>query len=163
MANLDALDRALIRYLNQDARIPSARIARELKLAERTVRHRIARLIEREIIRPVAVVNPAAFGYDLSVDIFCEVDGGKQSQAVETIVTLPEVTYVAYTTGDRDISIQALFKNTDELHHFLTHKLHQVPGVRRTRTMLVPRIVKDTYQWLPPDDSFDPSDDGAVS
>lgn len=163
LANLDALDRALIRYLNQDARMPSARIARELNVAERTVRHRIARLIERKVIRPVAVVNPIAFGYDLSVDIFCEVDGGKQSQAIEAIVAMPEVAYVAYSTGDQDISIQALFKNTDELHHFLTHKLHQVPGIRRTRTMLVPRIVKDTYQWLPPDDRFDPTDDGAVS
>jgi DNA-binding Lrp family transcriptional regulator len=66
---------------------------------------------------------------------------------------MPEVAYLAYSTGDQDISIQALFKNTDELHHFLTQKLNHVPGIRRTRTVLVPRIIKDTYQWLPPDDT----------
>ncbi|GAB4543445.1 MAG: Lrp/AsnC family transcriptional regulator [Anaerolineae bacterium] len=157
MANLDALDQALIRYLNQNARMSSARIARELNVAERTIRHRIARLIERDIIRPVAVVNPSAFGYDLAVDIFCDLDGVEHTQVIEAIATMPEVAYVAYSTGDQDISIQALFKNTDDLHHFLTQKLHHIPGIRRTRTVLVPRVVKDTYQWLPPDDAFGPT------
>jgi DNA-binding Lrp family transcriptional regulator len=160
---LDALDKALIRYLNQDARMPSARIARELNVAERTVRHRIARLIKLNVIRPVAVVNPNAFGYGLSVDIFCELDGVEHSKAVEAIVAMPEVSYVAYSTGDQDISIQALFKNTDELHYFLTHKLHPIPGIRRTRTVLVPRIVKDTYQWLPPEDAFELAGDDSVT
>jgi Lrp/AsnC family transcriptional regulator for asnA, asnC and gidA len=157
MATLDALDQALIRHLNQNARMPSARLARELNVAERTVRHRIARLIEHDIIRPVAVVNPSAFGYDLAVDIFCELDGVGHSQTIEAIAAMPEVAYVAYSTGDQDISIQALFKNTDELHHFLTQKLHHIPEIRRTRTVLVPRIVKDTYQWLPPNDAFGPT------
>lgn len=162
LAKLDALDKALIRCLNQDARMPSARIARELNVAERTVRHRIARLIELNVIRPVAVVNPAAFGYDLSVDIFCELDGVEQSQAIAALLAMPEIAYVAYSTGDQDISIQALFKNTDELHHFLTHKLQHIPGIRRTRTVLVPRIIKDTYQWLPPDAAFDLAGDDPV-
>jgi len=159
---LDALDQALIRCLNQNARIPSARIARELNVAERTVRHRIARLIELDVIRPVAVVNPAVFGYNLAVDIFCELDGVGHSQVIEAIAAMPEVAYVAFSTGDQDISVQALFKTTDELHHFLTQKLHHVPGIRRTRTVLVPRIIKDTYQWLPPEDAFGLTGDDAV-
>jgi Lrp/AsnC family transcriptional regulator for asnA, asnC and gidA len=159
---LDALDKALIRCLNQNARMPSARIARELNVAERTVRHRIARLIELDVIRPVAVVNPTAFGYDLAVDIFCELDGVGHSQTIEAIAAMPEVAYVAFSTGDQDISVQALFKTTDELHHFLTQRLHHVPGIRRTRTVLVPRIIKDTYQWLPPEDAFGMTGDDAA-
>jgi Lrp/AsnC family transcriptional regulator for asnA, asnC and gidA len=133
----------------------SAQIAHELQVAERTVRHRIKRLIAEEVIKPVAVVNPAAFGYDLVVDIFCEVDVTCQDQVIEAIMTMPEVSYLAYFTGDQDISFQALFKSSEEMHHFITNHLHQVPGIRRTRAVLVPRIVKDTYQWLPPDDAFD--------
>jgi Lrp/AsnC family transcriptional regulator for asnA, asnC and gidA len=162
MATLDALDQALIRYLNQNARMPSARLARELNVAERTVRHRIARLIDIGVIRPVGVVNPSAFGYNLAVDIFCELDGVGQSQTIEAIAAMPEVAYLAYSTGDQDISIQALFKNTDELHDFLTQKLHHIPGIRRTRTVLVPRIIKDTYQWLPPDNASGLTEDDPV-
>lgn len=154
MIKLTELDKVIIQRLNQNARLPSSQIARELEIAERTVRHRINRLIEAKVIQPVAVVNAAAFGYDLVVDIFCEVDVSCQAQIVEAIAALPEVSYLAYFTGDQDISFQALFKNSEEMHAFITDRLHQIPGIRRTRTVLVPRIVKDTYQWLPPDDVF---------
>lgn len=153
MSKLDRLDNAIISFLNRDARIPSARIARELGIAERTVHNRIKRLIERDIIQPIAVVNPAAFGYNLAVDIFCELEVGYQEQAIKAILDMPEVSYLALSTGDQDISLQALFKDGDEMQSFITNKLHQVPGMRKTRAVLIPRILKDTYQWLPPSNS----------
>jgi Lrp/AsnC family transcriptional regulator for asnA, asnC and gidA len=158
LSKFNRLDKAIIECLNQDARASSAEIARELGIAERTVRYRIQRLIDQKIIRPITVINPAAFGYNLAVDIFCEVDLEYQNQTLEALLHLPEVTYVAISTGDQDIILQAIFKNSDEVHEFVTHKLHQVPGMRRTRTVLVPRILKDTYQWLPPDEAYDLED-----
>jgi Lrp/AsnC family transcriptional regulator, regulator for asnA, asnC and gidA len=154
LAKLTRLDQAIIQRLNQNARLTSSEIARALQVAERTVRHRMNRLITAGVINPVAVVNPAAFGYTLVVDIFCEVDVAAQIEITEAIAALPEVSYLAYFTGDQDISFQALFKNSEEMHYFITNRLHQIPGIRRTRTVLVPRIVKDTYQWLPPDEEF---------
>jgi Lrp/AsnC family transcriptional regulator for asnA, asnC and gidA len=153
LSELDRLDKAIIAFLNQDARTPSSHIARELGMAERTIHNRIKRLIQTGIIQPVAVVNPSAFGYNLAVDIFCEVEVGYQDQAVNAILEMPEVSYLALSTGDQDINLQALFKDGDEIQAFITNKLHQVPGMRRTRAVLIPRILKDTYQWLPPTNS----------
>jgi Lrp/AsnC family transcriptional regulator for asnA, asnC and gidA len=155
LSRFNRLDKAIIECLNKDARASSAEIARELAIAERTVRYRIQRLTDQNVIRPITVVIPASFGYNLAVDIFCEVDLEYQNQTIDALLNLPEVTYVAISTGDQDIILQAIFKNSDEVHDFITHKLHQVPGMRRTRTVLVPRILKDTYQWLPPDDAYD--------
>lgn len=155
MSKLDWLDKAIITQLNQDARLPSARIARDLGVSERTVHNRIQRLIEMDVIRTVAVVNPAAFSYTLAVDIFCELEVGFQQQVVEEILSLPQVTYLAISTGDQDISLQAFFQNSEQMHEFITNHLHQVPGIRRTRTILIPRILKDSYQWLPPDEAFE--------
>ena len=155
MSRYNHLDKAIIESLNRDARASSAELARELGTAERTVRYRIQRLIEQKVIQPITVVNPAAFGYNLAVDIYCEVDLNAQSRTIEALLKLPEITYVATSTGDQDIILQAIFKDSDEVHDFITQKLHQVPGMRRTRTVLVPRILKDTYQWLPPDDAYD--------
>jgi Lrp/AsnC family transcriptional regulator for asnA, asnC and gidA len=122
-------------------------------MADRTVHNRIKRLIQTGVVQPIAVVNPTAFGYNLAVDIFCEVEVGFQDQAVNAILEMPEVSYLALSTGDQDISLQALFKDGDEIQAFITNKLHQVPGMRRTRAVLIPRILKDTYQWLPPTNS----------
>ena len=168
MSKFNRLDKAIIEYLNQDARSSSAEMARCLGISERTVRYRIRRLIEQNVIQPTTVINPASFGYTLAVDIFCELEMGMQGQAIDALRVLPEVTYLAISTGDEDISLQAIFRSSEEMHEFITHKLHQIPGMRRTRTVLIPRILKDSYQWLPPDDLFEPveemknpSNDGA--
>lgn len=163
MSKIDPLNKAIITLLNRDARMPSSQIARQLGVSERTVHHRVKRLIESGIIQPVGAVNPAAFGYTLAVDIFCELELGMQTQVVEAILAMPQVSYLAISTGDQDISVQALFKNSDEMHEFITRHLHQVPGIRRTRTVLIPRILKDTYQWLPPEIVQDRSPDSSAS
>ncbi len=148
----DMIDRKIIEILNQDARTASSEIARRVDIPERTVHNRIRRLQEGGYIHPIAVVNPKAFGYTLAVDIFCEVEVGQMVQATEALVAMPEISYIAISTGDQDLSIQGLFKDIEEMQEFITTKLHQVPGMRRTRTVLIPRILKDTYQWMPPDD-----------
>ncbi len=155
MQALDKIDLSIMQILNKDARISSSEIARQVRIPERTVYHRIRRLLEGNYIKTVAVINPKAFGYTLAVDIFCEIELGLINQAAEALLSMPEVSYIAISTGDQDISIQALFKGIEEMQAFITHKLHQVPGMRRTRTVLIPRILKDTYQWLPPEENFD--------
>lgn len=154
MAKFTELDRQILERLNRNGRLTSAELARELGVVERSVRYRLNRLIAEGVARPVLVLNPAAFGYDLVVDVVCEVDMSQQQQVIEAIKNMPEVSYMAYSTGEQDISFQALFRNSEEMHHFITGRLHTIPGIRRTRTALVPRIIKDTYQWLPPAGAF---------
>jgi Lrp/AsnC family transcriptional regulator for asnA, asnC and gidA len=149
LSKYDYLDREIIEYLNKDAWLSSAEISRKLGVSKRTVHYRIKRLTELGVLRFIAVVNPLSFGYTLAVDIFCELDVGYEHQALEEILKLPEICYVAISTGDQDISLQAIFKSGEDLQDFITHKLHQVPGIRRTKTVLIPRIIKDTYQWVP--------------
>ncbi|HSF82000.1 MAG TPA: Lrp/AsnC family transcriptional regulator [Anaerolineales bacterium] len=152
---LTSLDHQIIKLLNQDARISSARISRLLGIPERTIRLKVNQLIDHEIIKPVAVVNAAHFGYDLVVDIFCEVEITQRDSVLNALKKMPEISYIAFSTGEQDLSIQALFKSSASMHEFITHKLHQIPGIRRTRTVLVPQILKDTYQWLPPQEKVE--------
>lgn len=162
MSKFDSLDRLILTLLNQNARQSSAAIARHTGISERTVNNRIKRLIESNAIQPTAIANPAAFGYTLAIDIFCELEVGHQEQAIQALLELPEISYIAISTGDQDLSLQALFKDSEAMHEFITHKLHQVPGMRRARTVLIPRIIKDSRQWLPPDDSFSRSNESTT-
>jgi DNA-binding Lrp family transcriptional regulator len=106
-------------------------------------------LIDLGVIQPAAILNPAAFGFSLVVDIYCELEVGYQEQAIQAILEMPNVNYVAYSTGDQDISLHAIFRNSEEMHTFITQKLHPIPGMRHTRTVLLPRVLKDTHQWFP--------------
>ena len=151
----DRIDYQILQILKQDARASNAAIARQVRIPERTVHHRVRRLLEGGYIRMVALVNPKIFGYSLAVDIVCEIDLDQMQQATQALVQMPEVSYVAISTGDQDISLQALFKDVDEMQDFITNKLYRVPGMRRTRTVIVPQIVKDTYDWIPPEEYFE--------
>jgi Lrp/AsnC family transcriptional regulator, regulator for asnA, asnC and gidA len=160
LSALDLLDRQIMQILNQDARTSSAEIARQVGIPERTVYHRIKRLVDGGYMKSVAIINSKAFGFTLAVDIFCEIEVGQVDQATDALKAMPEISYIALSTGDQDLSIQALFKDIEEMEAFITRKLPQVPGIRRSRTVLLPRILKDTHQWLPPVESFSSGKNG---
>jgi len=162
MLKLDDLDQAIIEFLHQDGRTPSAEIARELEMSPRTVQNRIQRLVDQGVIQILAVVNPAAFGFGMLVDIFCEIEAGHLDQAIDEIQKMPNVTCISISTGDEDISLQAIFRDSAELHEFITRRLHQVPGLQRSRTVLLTRLLKSTCQWFPSKEAFErPADNSA--
>ena len=147
---IDDVDRAIIACLQQDSRTPSAEIARTVGVAERTVRARIDRLAQDDVIRLVAVINPRALGYSVVADVFLEVEVGRVQEVARYVAGIEEVGYVGLTTGDRDISLQVFAPSVDVLYDFVTEKLNHIPGVVRARTFVIPRVIKSIYQWALP-------------
>ncbi|RIK45206.1 MAG: Lrp/AsnC family transcriptional regulator [Chloroflexi bacterium] len=145
---VDDLDRAIIRYLQQDGRMASAEIARRLNVAERTVRARIDRLIADDVIQLVARIQPATVGYGVTADVFLEVESGRIQEVATIIAARPEVGYVGLTTGDRDISIQIHAPSVEALYEIVTDDLGRIPGVVRTKTFIIPKIIKTHFDFL---------------
>ncbi len=145
---LDDIDRRIVSFLLSDGRMPSSELARRLgPVSERTVRYRIERLIAEDIIHVGAIINPKALGLVVTADLWIEVVPGHLRRVAESLAALPQVSYVAYSTGERDLSIQVYARDTGDLHHFVSEVVGNIPGVARTSTMLVPEKVKDVHQW----------------
>ncbi len=153
---IDELDLAIIRLLQQDSRMPSAEIARQLAVAERTVRARINRLVQDDVIRLVAVLNPAKLGYEVVADIFLEVEHTRLEEIAARLAQMQEVSYVGLTTGERDISVQVFVPSIDALYRFITERLSTIPGVLNTTTYIVPRVLKWLHHWTLPDHLLTP-------
>jgi Lrp/AsnC family transcriptional regulator, regulator for asnA, asnC and gidA len=148
----DDFDWKIITLLNEDGRMPSAEIARKLgSVSARTVTNRINALIEHGIINIRAVVNPEAVGYGVMADVFVEVEPGRVREVAKLAAEFPQSSYVACATGESDVSISLRVRNIEELFDFVTEKLGQIPGVRRTQSYLLPLKIKDLDTWLPPD------------
>lgn len=152
--NLDQLDYDIIRLLHTDARMAASEIARQTGTNERTVRKRIDRLAGDGIIRLTAIVDPTAFGYVTAADILLEADPAQEEQIVQRLFSMPEITYVAFGQGSQEISIEARFKDNDELREFLRKTLPSIPGVTVSRYALVPRILRNIDEWIPPKEDF---------
>ena len=156
---LDSLDYKIILALSEDARMPASEIARLTGANERTVRKRIDRLVARGIIRLTAIVNPVAFGYVTAADIFLEVESEQEDLVLQTLMAMPEVTYVAFGQGTNEVSVEARFKDNDLLREFIRHRLAALPGVSVTRYTLVPRILRNIDEWMPSADDFNINQD----
>ena len=147
----DDFDWQIISLLNEDGRMPSAEIARILgDVSARTVTNRINSLTQHGIINVRAVVNPATVGYGVMADVFVEVAPGQVREVAKIAANFPQISYVACSTGECDVSISLRVRSIEELFDFVTEKLGKIPGVRRTQSFLLPVKIKDLDTWLPP-------------
>lgn len=151
---LDELDYQIVQALHADARVAASEISRLTGANERTIRKRIDRLVEDGIIRLTAIINPLAFGYVTAADILLEADPALEEEIVQRLFSMPAITYVAFGQGSQEISIEARFKDNDEMREFLRKTLPSIPGVSVSRYALVPRILRNIDEWMPPRDDF---------
>jgi len=152
MYEIDKTDLKIVNLLIEDGRKSASEIARQIgEVSERAVRYRIERMIEEDVIRLSAVVRPEALGLPIRADVWLEVESDRIREVAQIMAGYENVTYVACSIGENDISIQVVAKDTDEVYQFVTETIRKVPGVRRTTTSIVPLILKDVYQWRAPE------------
>jgi Lrp/AsnC family transcriptional regulator for asnA, asnC and gidA len=154
---LDAIDAAIVDLLQQDARMSATEIASQVDGATpRVVRYRVQRLLDKGILSLTAVVHPRPLGYSVMADIFIEAEPGRVREIVEHLAGLDLVSYASASTGEADISIQVVARSVDELYSFVLNVVRRVPGVRQTRTYLLPLTLKFSYNWKLPKETYYP-------
>lgn len=152
MYEIDKTDLGIVNLLLESGRMSASEVARRLgSVSERAVRYRIERMIEENVIQISAVVRPEAFGLTIKADVLMEVEADRIREVAQKMTEYENVTYVACSIGETDVSIQVVAKDTDEIYRFVTETVRKVPGVRRTTTSIVPLILKDVYQWRVPE------------
>lgn len=153
-AYFDNLDYEIIQALHENARVAASEIARKTSANERTIRKRIERLIQGDVIRLTAILNPLAFGYITAADIFIQVDPERETEVINALMAMPEVTYVAFGQGTNEISIEARLKDNDAFREFIRTTLAKMEGVSIDRYALVPKILRNIDEWMPSRDDF---------
>jgi Lrp/AsnC family transcriptional regulator for asnA, asnC and gidA len=150
--NLDAIDRQVVALLAEDGRISSAEMTRRIgHVSERAVRYRIERLVRAGVVKITAIVNPQAVGYRVTGDVIIEVAPGMVQAVAERLCSLDNISYVAGSVGDGDLSAQVYARDTEDLLRFVDEVIGKVQGVSRTRTVVVPWKLKDIYEWRIPE------------
>ena len=152
MYEFDKIDIKIVNLLLEDGRMSASEIARRVEnISERAVRYRIDQMIEEGMIQISAIVKPDAFGLNVNADVLIEVESDQILEVAKKLVKYDNVTYVACSIGENDISAQLVARDTNEIYHFVTDIVRKIPGVRRTTTSIVPIILKDVYQWRVPE------------
>jgi Lrp/AsnC family transcriptional regulator for asnA, asnC and gidA len=148
-----ATDRAIIRLLQQNARVSYAELSRATGIPESTVRRRMDRLQQRGVIEFAMLAEPAKLGYDLRAMIGLKIELQRLKEIAETLRSMDEVTFAAFVTGNFDILIQTVVRSQEALVDFLTKRLARIEGVKSTETFVMPWIIKPTTSWILPEAS----------
>ena len=142
---MNELDKKIIRLLQVDGRASNARIAREAGVSEGTIRRRLRRLIQENVIQVIAVPNLEQLGYVTAALVGVQVEPGRVSDVADALAALDEAHYVAITLGAFDVFAWVGLESSEQLGVFLRQKVHPIPGVRRTETFVNETIKKRTY------------------
>ena len=147
MEQLDALDRAIVDALLQNARRSARAIARQLGVAAGTISQRITRLEQTGMIRGYrAVVEPALDGRALGFVVGLQIAQGMPLDGIlDELVDLAEVDEVKVVTGRWDLLVMGRVADPAALNVLLTEGLWQSPSFRHSETMVV--IDDRTSAW----------------
>ncbi len=148
MLKIDEIDKKISDLLIIDGRMSCPEIARRIgNITERSVRYRIERLVKNGVISIQGSVNAPAIGFPVVGDVFLEVEPGLVQEIAHKLAEYELISYIACSTGEKDISLQIFARDYTELYNFVTLEISKISGVRRTQTSFVPFIVKDDKCW----------------
>jgi Lrp/AsnC family transcriptional regulator for asnA, asnC and gidA len=148
MTGIDELDKAIIRELQADARMSYATLGSKVGCSQSTVRRRVERLVETDVMRIVAFTDPLRVGYSGEALIGLVVEGDARALARE-LSLWREVEYLILTMGSFDIVMQVLLKDVEHLEAFITERLRPLSGVRSIDSSLILRVEKVIYDFEP--------------
>jgi len=106
--------------------------------------------VENAVIRMSAIVNPKGIGMNVVADVWLEVESDSILDVAKRMAEFENVSYVACSIGETDVSVQLQARDTAEVYRFVTEVIGKVAGVRKTTTSIVPLVIKDVYQWRIP-------------
>ncbi|MCX8062489.1 MAG: Lrp/AsnC family transcriptional regulator [Anaerolineales bacterium] len=149
--NLDSIDIAILRHLQEDGRKSFAQIAVELNISPSSVQQRANRLIKDGAIVIKGIVHPADIEDVVMAMIAIKADGTKLHAVAQAVSRLPEVRWVVICAGQYDILLELVCENNEHLLYILSNKISVIEGVRETITFPYLEVTKRTYEWVLPD------------
>lgn len=145
--SMDDLDFAIVSCLQQDGRMSFTVMADRLKVSVGTVRTRMNKLIEDGTINIIGRVDPDKVGFRsyAHIAVFVRPATLKEKLA-KKIAKLPEVSFLAMTSGDYDLEVDVMCRDNDHLVNFV-NEISAFEGVYQTKTIIYFKV----YKYAQPD------------
>jgi len=139
---LDILDRQILSILQKDARRSYADIARKVKVNEATVRFRVKKLVEKQvIIQFSALLNPRKIGLSITGVIMAKVSPKTSEDTFNKLKNLNELLHIFQCTGKYDFLAVANVKNMEGLE-ILKEKIKDISGIEEIEVLATTRLIK---------------------
>ena len=144
--DLDDIDKALIRHLQVDGRMPFSKLGPAVGLSQAAARQRVKRLVDRGVMQVVAVTDPAMLGFAVQAMVGITVRGDLRLVS-EELGGLDEVEYVVITAGRFDLLAEVVCADTGGLLDLVNDRIRPVKGVQGVEIFAYLALTKQIYSW----------------
>ena len=128
--HIDKLDLSILEHLQEDGRKSFTEISKALDVAVGTIRNRYNKMVADGTLNIIPKVDPVRIGFNAPASIGISVELNRLQEAIDSISSFPEVSWLASVTGKYDIVVDVMCKDIDHLNEFVIERLGKVPGVR---------------------------------
>ena len=136
--HIDEIDRKILSFLVNNARMPFLEIARECNISGAAVHQRVKKMENMGIITGSRLlVKPEALG--LNVCAFCGVslsETNKYNEVINALKRIPEVVECHFVTGKHSLLVKLYCTDHEHLMRILVHTIQNIPYVAGTDTMI---------------------------
>jgi len=139
LEKLDDIDLKILSIIQDNARAPISKLAKQVGLSPPSVHERISKLEERGVIvEYVAVLDAKKLGKSLTAFIGITLDRTccKDEDVINTLKMIPEVQEVHRIAGEEDLLLKMKTEDTSTLEKMLINEVTGIKGVAKTRTMI---------------------------
>lgn len=134
MYTLDAVDARILLARDSAQDAPLIELSNRLGLSRNTVHARLKRLRQTAALgSPSATLSPSSLERPLIAFVTLSVSQQLIDSVYDTISSIPEVVEAHTTTGDADLMLRVVARDTADLHR-ITQRIQLAPGVQRSST-----------------------------
>jgi Lrp/AsnC family leucine-responsive transcriptional regulator len=135
---LDAIDRRLLEVLADDGRISVAALAERAGISRAATYNRLDSLRDSGVIEGYSVrVNPARVGLGVTALVLISGRQPAWRSLRRRLVSMPEVEYCAFTTGEYDALLVVRVPDVETLRDVVLERLQASEEIRATQTIFV--------------------------
>lgn len=147
-SQFDAIDRAILRELQHDAKLSNVELAQRVHLSPSACLRRVKQLEDTGVIAQyVALLNPKAVGQPGTSYTIVNVERTTPDTLrsfEQAVRDEPQILDCFYVAGSNDYLLRFTYRDAEDLEVFHSEVLARLPGVVRSNSMLVLRTVKRT-------------------
>lgn len=144
---MDRIDRAILRELQENARIPIVELAKRVNLTKTPCSERVRKLEQSGIIKKYrAELDPAALEAEHVVIVQVVLSGTTADELEEfneAVLRVPEIQSCHMIAGDFDYLLKVRTRNIEDYRRIHSDAISRLPHVRQTHTYVVMESVKD--------------------
>lgn len=154
MIKLDDIDLKILKELSENSNQSVKEIAAKVNLSVTPVHDRIKKIESAGIIKKyAALLDAEQLGYNLITYIQIRLIRHQEKMfedIASQLTNMEEVMEAAFTAGEFDLIVKLIFKDMNDYHDFVLHKMSKLEAISYMKTSFAIRFISGNQHLINP-------------